>query len=87
MFNAPPVMRIVIFEGTTRRGMNLKDSNWNMKMLKKGEMVVVCDVVKMQQSFCSVVICIGSEIICVKICCKIKRWIGREFDVFVQKIN
>ena len=66
MFNAPRVMRIVIFEGTTRRGMNLKDSSWNMKMLKKGEMVVVCYIVQMQQSFFSVVICIGCEIIGVK---------------------
>jgi len=46
-----PVMRVVIFEGTTRRGMNLKDNSSNMKMLKKGEMLVMCDVVQMQQSF------------------------------------
>ena len=30
------VARIVLFEGTTRREMSLKDNCWSMKMLKRG---------------------------------------------------
>jgi len=34
-------MKVIIFEGTTRRGMNSKDSSSSMKMLRRGEVTFV----------------------------------------------
>ena len=51
--------------------MNLKDSSWNTKMLKRGETIVVCDIVETQESlsrFGIVIICVGYKIICVTDC-------------------